>query len=148
MRDYTNCDNTVLGMVHFFSTIQIRTDETFQRFKSSARFDNAGEILTPDNRATSSVTYTVGDWSVFWRARYWDRSKDSNTPELFNENDCFCALGLAPSANEVPSYVHNDFSVSYNRDRGPFFLYRVFYGSTSDGNRTDISRDTMTTGCC
>jgi len=64
MRDYTNCDNTVLGMVHFFSTIQIRTDETFQRFKSSARFDNAGEILTPDNRATSSVTYTVGDCTL------------------------------------------------------------------------------------
>ncbi len=116
MRDYTNCDNTILGMVYFFSTIQIRTDETFQRFKSSARFDYAGEILTPDNRATSRVTYTVGDWSVFWRARFWDRSKDSNTPELFNENDCFCALGLAPSANEVPSYVYNDFSVSYNRD--------------------------------
>jgi outer membrane receptor protein involved in Fe transport len=78
--------------------------------------ENAGEILTPDNRATGRVGYTMGDWSFFWRARYWDRSKDSNTPELFNENDCFCALGLAPSANEVPSYVYNDFSVSYSRE--------------------------------
>lgn len=78
--------------------------------------ENAGEILTPDNRATGRLTYTVGDWTAFWRARYWDRSKDSNTPELQNENSCICASGLAPSANEVASYVYNDFSVSYNQE--------------------------------
>ena len=76
--------------------------------------DNAGEILTPDNRATGTLSYTMGDWQVFWRARYWDRSKDSNTPELFNENDCFCSLGLDPSVNEVASYVYNDFSIGYS----------------------------------
>ena len=58
----------------------------------------------------------MGDWSAFWRIRYWDRSKDSNTPELNNENSCFCANGLAPSANEVASYVYNDVSVTYSRD--------------------------------
>jgi len=78
--------------------------------------DNAGEILTPDNRATGRISYTMGDWSVFWRLRYWDRAKDSNTPELFNENDCFCSLGLDPNINEVSSYVYNDISVSYTRD--------------------------------
>lgn len=75
--------------------------------------ENAGEILTPDNRASGHLSYTMGEWTAFWRMRYWDRSKDSNTPELFNENDCFCANGLAPSANEVASYVYNDVSVSY-----------------------------------
>ena len=78
--------------------------------------DNAGEILTPDNRATSRVTYTVGDWSFFWRARYWDSAKDSNSPELQDENGCFCSIGLAPGINEVASYVYNDFSISYNRE--------------------------------
>jgi outer membrane receptor protein involved in Fe transport len=56
------------------------------------------------------------DWREFWRLRYWDRAKDSNTPELFNENDCFCSLGLDPNVNEVASYVYNDISVSYTRD--------------------------------
>jgi iron complex outermembrane receptor protein len=85
--------------------------------------DNAGEILTPDNRATGRISYAMGDWSVFWRLRYWDRAKDSNTPELFNENDCFCSMGLAPNINEVASYVYNDISVSYNRDN-----YNVRFG--------------------
>jgi iron complex outermembrane receptor protein len=79
--------------------------------------ENAGEILTPDNRASAKLAYYIGDWSVNWRVRYWDRSKDSNTPELFNENDCFCSLGLAPSANEVGSYVYNDVSLTWSRDR-------------------------------
>ena len=77
---------------------------------------NAGEILTPDDRATARFAYTYGDWTAHWRMRYWSRSKDSNTPELANENDCFCASGLAPSANEVASYVYNDISVAFNKD--------------------------------
>jgi outer membrane receptor protein involved in Fe transport len=85
--------------------------------------ENAGEILTPENRATGRLSYTVGDWSAFWRVRYWASSKDSNTPELFNENDCFCANGLAPSANEVASYVYNDVSITYTRDS-----YNVRFG--------------------
>jgi len=75
--------------------------------------DNAGEILTPDNRATARVSYSWGNWQAFWRTRIWGEAKDSNTPELFNENDCFCAEGLAPSANEVDTYYYHDISIGY-----------------------------------
>ncbi len=80
--------------------------------------DNAGEILTPDNRASGNIVYSWGDFTAYWRLRFWDRSKDSNTPELFNENDCFCSLGLDPSVNEVASYVYNDVSVAWAN--GPY----------------------------
>lgn len=80
--------------------------------------DNKGEILTPDARASFSMQYAWSDWSAFWRMRYWSSAKDSNTPELFNENDCFCAEGLAPSANEVDAYVYHDISLSYRT--GPY----------------------------
>ena len=63
--------------------------------------DNKGEILTPDSRASFNMQYAWSNWSAFWRMRYWSSAKDSNTPELFNEHDCFCSEGLAPSANEV-----------------------------------------------
>lgn len=82
--------------------------------------DNAGEILTPDSRASGRLSYTFSDWEVFWRMRYWAESKDSNTPELFNENDCFCDEGLAPSANVVPSYVYHDLSVRWGQ--GPYSI--------------------------
>jgi iron complex outermembrane receptor protein len=92
--------------------------------------DNVGEILTPDNRASSRVSYAWGNWQAYWRMRFWDRSKDSNTPELFNENDCFCANGLAPSANEVPAYVYHDISISYVQ--GP---YSVTLGVNNAGDK-------------
>lgn len=79
--------------------------------------DNKGEVLTPDNRANLRLTYAWGNWNVFWRARFWDSVKDSNTPELQNENSCICANGLAPSANEISSYTYHDFSVGYDADR-------------------------------
>jgi outer membrane receptor protein involved in Fe transport len=63
--------------------------------------DDAGEILTPDNRATFRFNYDWDNWSALWRVRMWGEAKDSNTPELINENDCICAEGLAPSANVV-----------------------------------------------
>lgn len=80
--------------------------------------DNAGEILTPDSRASLNLRYAWGDWTAFWRTRYWSSAKDSNTPELFNENACFCADGLAPSANEVSAYLYHDISLSYGS--GPY----------------------------
>jgi outer membrane receptor protein involved in Fe transport len=80
--------------------------------------DNAGEILTPDSRASFNMQYGWSDWSAYWRMRYWSSAKDSNTPELFNENDCFCANGLAPSANEVDAYIYHDISLSYRT--GPY----------------------------
>jgi outer membrane receptor protein involved in Fe transport len=92
--------------------------------------DNAGEILTPDNRASSRVSYSWGNWQAYWRMRFWDRSKDSNTPELFNENDCFCANGLAPSANEVPTYVYHDLSIAYTSGQ-----YSVTVGVNNAGDK-------------
>lgn len=79
--------------------------------------DNLGEILTPEHRAILRLTYVWNDWDFFWRARYWDSVKDSNTPELQNENSCICADGLAPSANEISSYTYHDFSIGYSRDQ-------------------------------
>jgi outer membrane receptor protein involved in Fe transport len=79
--------------------------------------DNLGEVLTPEHRAILRTSYFLGDWTFFWRARYWDAVKDSNTPELQNENSCVCADGLAPSANEISAYVYHDFSVGYGRDQ-------------------------------
>jgi len=76
--------------------------------------DNKGEILTPDSRASGRISYAFSDWDVFWRMRYWSAAKDSNTPELFNENDCFCDNGLAPNVNEVSAYVYHDVSVGYS----------------------------------
>jgi outer membrane receptor protein involved in Fe transport len=76
--------------------------------------DNKGEILTPENRATFRFSYDWGNWSAFWRVRMWGEAKDSNTPELQNENSCVCALGLAPSVNEIDTYYYNDFSLGYS----------------------------------
>jgi hypothetical protein len=39
MHDCLYCDNTILYMVHYIFTQQMRTDETFHRLKKSARFD-------------------------------------------------------------------------------------------------------------
>jgi outer membrane receptor protein involved in Fe transport len=52
--------------------------------------------------------------------RYWSASKDSNTPYDFSENDCLCADGLAPSANEVSAYLYHDISVGYGQ--GPYSI--------------------------
>jgi outer membrane receptor protein involved in Fe transport len=79
---------------------------------------NAGEILTPDNRATGHAAYSWGDWQAYWRFRFWDRSKDSNTPLLQNENGGVFGNPLAPSINEVPSYVYNDLSLGWSN--GPY----------------------------
>ncbi len=60
----------------------------------------------------------------------WGRSKDSNTPELFNENDCYCDEGLAPSANEVPTYIYHNVSIGYVD--GPF---SVMLGGNNAGDK-------------
>jgi hypothetical protein len=80
--------------------------------------ENAGEILTPNNRATGHVAYTLGSWNAYWRIRYWDRSNDSNTPELQNENGGVLGNPLAPNKNTVGSYVYHDLSLGWND--GPF----------------------------
>jgi len=75
--------------------------------------DNKGEILTPDQRANGHLAYNWNNWQVYYRFRYWGESKDSNTPELQNENGGVFGNPLAPSINEVPSYVYNDLSVGW-----------------------------------
>ena len=82
--------------------------------------DNKGEILTPDSRARTNVTYYWDNFAFNWRLRYWSSAKDSNTPELENENSCDCDNGLAPGINEVDAMFYNDFSLSYGR--GPYTI--------------------------
>ena len=92
--------------------------------------ENAGEILTPDNRAVGHAAYSWGAWQAYWRFRYWDRSKDSNTPLLQNENGGVLGNPLAPSINEVPSYVYNDLSLGWSE--GP---YSVTVGVNNVGDK-------------
>ncbi len=75
--------------------------------------DNKGEILTPDARANGHLAYSWDNFQVYWRVRYWSDAKDSNTPELQNENGGVLGNPLAPNINEVGSYVYNDLSVSW-----------------------------------
>ena len=75
--------------------------------------DNKGEILTPDSRANGHLAYSWNDFQVYYRARYWGDAKDSNTPELQNENGGVFGNPLAPNINEVGSYIYNDLSVNW-----------------------------------
>jgi outer membrane receptor protein involved in Fe transport len=79
--------------------------------------EDAGEVLYPKNRAVLNLGYALGDWQFSWRARYWDRVKDSNTPELTNENSDVFGNPLHPSKNEIPSYVYHDASIGFERNR-------------------------------
>ena len=79
--------------------------------------DNAGEILTPENRATFRFTYGWDNWSAFWRVRMWGEAKDSNTPELQNENGNFFGVPFAPERNTIDAYYYHDFSVNYGSGR-------------------------------
>jgi outer membrane receptor protein involved in Fe transport len=92
--------------------------------------ENAGEILTPRNRATGHVAYSWGNWNAYWRYRYWDRSKDSNTPLLQNENGGVLGNPLAPNKNEVGTYVYHDLSLGWSD--GP---YQVILGVTNVGDK-------------
>jgi outer membrane receptor protein involved in Fe transport len=76
--------------------------------------DDAGEILTPDNRATLRFSYDWGNWQAFWRARVWGAAKDSNTAALTDENSDLFGNPLAPSLNEVDTYILHDFSIGYS----------------------------------
>lgn len=91
---------------------------------------NAGEILTPRNRATGHAAYSWGDWNVYWRFRYWHRSRDSNTPSLQNENGGALGNPLAPNKNEVGTYVYHDLSAGWSN--GP---YQVILGVSNLGDK-------------
>jgi len=78
--------------------------------------EDAGEILYPKDRVVLNIGYRMDSWDASWRVRHWDRVKDSNTPELTNENSDVFGNPVAPSKNEVPTYIYNDFSIAYSRD--------------------------------
>ncbi|MDJ0710912.1 MAG: TonB-dependent receptor [Woeseiaceae bacterium] len=75
--------------------------------------DDAGEILTPENRATFRFSYAWDNWSTFWRVRMWGEANDSNTPLLQDENGNFFGVPFAPERNTIDTYYYHDFSVSY-----------------------------------
>ncbi|MEM7432239.1 MAG: TonB-dependent receptor [Pseudomonadota bacterium] len=79
--------------------------------------DDAGEVLFPEHRTVINLGYSMDDWHFSWRSRVWDRVKDSNTPLLTNENSDVFGNPLAPSKNEIPTFVYHDASVGYNMDR-------------------------------
>ncbi len=75
--------------------------------------DDAGEILTPDNRATFRFNYDWNNWQAFWRVRMWGEAKDSNTALLTDENSDVFGNPLAPNLNEVDTYYLHDISLGY-----------------------------------
>ena len=77
--------------------------------------EDAGEIVYPKNRSVLNLGYSWGPWIASWRLRHWDRVKDSNTPELQNENTGLNAP-YGPELNEVGTYVYNDISFAYSQD--------------------------------
>ncbi|MEM8684672.1 MAG: TonB-dependent receptor, partial [Pseudomonadota bacterium] len=78
--------------------------------------EDAGEVLFPENRLTGNLRYDWGDWSANYRVRFWDRVKDSNTPELTNENSDIFGNPLAPSKNEISAFTYHDVSLAYVND--------------------------------
>ncbi|MEO1246804.1 MAG: TonB-dependent receptor [Pseudomonadota bacterium] len=76
---------------------------------------DAGEVLFPENRIVLNASYALNNWQFAWRARLWDRVKDSNTPELTNENSGLNAP-FGPALNEIPTYVYHDLSAAYQAD--------------------------------
>lgn len=79
--------------------------------------EDAGEVLYPENRVVLNIGYRMDDWDASWRIRHWDRVKDSNTPELTNENSDVFGNPVGPSKNEMPTYIYNDFSIAYSGDQ-------------------------------
>lgn len=76
---------------------------------------DAGEVLFPENRAVLNLSYALNDWQFGWRARFWDSVKDSNTPELQNENFGFNGP-YGPELNDISSIFYHDASVAYEAD--------------------------------
>ena len=89
---------------------------------------DAGEVLFPENRIVLNASYALDNWQFSWRARLWDSVKDSNTPELSNENTGLNAP-YGPELNEIPTYVYHDLSAAYQADN---FSVRVGLNNAFD----------------
>lgn len=118
--------------------------------------DNAGEILTPKNRASFRFSYDWNNWQAFWRVRMWGEAKDSNTPELTDENADTFNNPLAPSANVMDTYFLHDLSLGYGRgpwsvkagllnafDKKPPFLGQTHQYGTTGVNTAPEAYDTV-----
>ncbi|TKB48228.1 TonB-dependent receptor [Ferrimonas sediminicola] len=72
--------------------------------------DEAGEILTPENRAVLNLFYDYGDLTAAWRIRYWDQVVDSKEGDNFNFTD----FEPLDEYNSVGSYFYHDLNLAYN----------------------------------
>lgn len=70
----------------------------------------AGEILTPRNRANLNLNYTIDDLKVTWSTRYWGDSVDSRNEENFN----FSTGEPLTTLNEVDAVFYHDMNLRYN----------------------------------
>ena len=81
--------------------------------------DRLGEVLYPEIRYTSTVTYSLDDLSVVWRMRYWDDVVDSTEPELLSDNAAYAVtpdgaggfniVGFSESENDVESVFYHTY---------------------------------------
>ncbi|MEO1245412.1 MAG: TonB-dependent receptor [Pseudomonadota bacterium] len=78
--------------------------------------EDAGEVLFPENRLTGNLRYDWGNWAANYRVRFWDSVKDSNTPELTNENFSLGGVPVGPEKNEISAYTYHDVSLAYVND--------------------------------
>lgn len=62
----------------------------------------AGEVMFPKKRLNVSTSYTLGDWNMYWQARYWDATKDRNNNKIMTDE-----------LNSVPSRIYHDLRLSY-----------------------------------
>jgi outer membrane receptor protein involved in Fe transport len=86
--------------------------------------DRLGEVLYPEIRYTSTVTYSLDDLSVVWRMRYWDDVVDSTEPELLSDNAAYAVApdgnggfnltGFAQSENKVENVFYHDLRGAYD----------------------------------
>jgi iron complex outermembrane recepter protein len=85
----------------------------------------AGEILTPRNRANLNLNYTIDDLKVTWSTRFWGASVDSRNDENFN----FTTGDPLTTFNEVDAVFYHDMNLRYNFTNtfeGTFGVKNVF----------------------
>ena len=78
--------------------------------ESGEEIDYRGEVLTPTNRANLNLGYTVDDFAVSWRMKYWASSNDSN----IEGNQNFSTGAPLDKFNRFPTVIYHDLSGTYN----------------------------------
>ncbi|WP_350668539.1 TonB-dependent receptor [Pseudoalteromonas sp. AC71-MNA-CIBAN-0107] len=82
--------------------------------ESGEEIDYRGEVLTPTNRANLNLGYTVDDFAVSWRMKYWASSNDSN----IEGNQNFSTGAPLDKFNRFPTVIYHDLSGTYNITAG------------------------------